>query len=145
MVGKIDFWERFCKNCHKPCCKKGTPTVYPKEKDVLIKLTGKAECFEDHGKYSILKGKPCPFFTKKGKCAIHHIKPLDCRAYPIFIKPIDGSYEWRVDKDCPACDNLPKEFIKYAKKLFLSIPPKLREIDWKVVSSEAGFKTKRLE
>ncbi len=144
-MGKVDFWEKFCKNCNKPCCKKGTPTVYPKEKEKIVKATGGEEYFENHIKYFILRGSPCPFLQKNGKCAIHKIKPLDCKAYPIFIKPLNSSYEWRVDKDCPVCDKLPKEFINYAKKLLLSLPLDLRKIDWKVVSSEAGFKTKKLE
>lgn len=143
-MGKTDFWDRFCKSCDKRCCQKGLPTVYPEEKERIVKATGKEECFEGHEKYFVLLGHPCPFLRRDGKCAIHDLKPLDCRAYPIFIKQKNGSYEWRVDKDCPAHDKLPEGFVKYAKNLLLSLSPELRRVDWRIVSSEAGFKTKRL-
>jgi Fe-S-cluster containining protein len=60
-----------------------------------VEAAGKAGCFEDHEGYSILRGKPCPFLGRDGRCAIHGIKPLDCVAYPIFIKPAGRSHEWR--------------------------------------------------
>jgi Fe-S-cluster containining protein len=144
-MGKVDFWEMFCEQCGKSCCLKGTPAVYPVEKEKIVRTTGKEEYFEDRGSHFVLRGKPCPFLRKDGKCEIHNIKPLDCKAYPVFIKPTNGSYEWRVDKDCPAHKDLPKEFIAYAKRLLLSLQPELRKIDWQIVSSEAGFKTEKLE
>lgn len=138
------FWEEFCKYCDQSCCKKGAVLILPEEKEKIVEAAGKEEYFEDHGTYFILGGEPCTYLEKDGKCSIHDIKSKDCKEYPIFIKPLNGSYEWRVDIECPASDNLPEEFIEDTKKSLLSLTSILRKIDWDI-SSKAGFKTKKLE
>lgn len=118
--------------------------VLPEEKERIVRAAGKEEHFINHGAYFVLTGAPCPFL-RKGKCQIHKIKPLDCKAYPIFIRPRDGYDEWRVDKECPAYNGLSAEFVDFAKELFRSLTPKLKKIDWKIASCEARFKTRKLE
>jgi hypothetical protein len=50
-----------------------------------------------------------------------------------------------VDRDCPASARLPEAFVRRTKRLLLSLTPGLRKVDWKVASSEAGFRTRKLE
>lgn len=136
--------EHFCKRCDKRCCKKGPVLVLPREKDRIVARTGRTDCWQDRGSFFVLIGEPCPFLVK-GRCRIYGIRPADCRAYPIFVRPRRRRRdEWRVDPRCPASAALTADFIRSAQRGLGRLPRHLKEQDWRIASREAGFCTRPL-
>ncbi|MCA1565714.1 MAG: class I SAM-dependent methyltransferase [Acidobacteria bacterium] len=79
-----------------------------------------------------LETEPCSFLTPAGACSIQHIKPLDCRAYPLRAVPqVNGTLSWHIHRACPAVGFLSEKFLEaadhYARLSASRFPPHLYE------------------
>lgn len=108
------------------CCKRReSPLVFPEERNLIVKETGK-DFFKEMNGYYIIPKDPCPYL-ENNRCSIQKIKPLHCRIFPIYLK-WDGKPRLAITTECPAVPKLGKEWMELAieegKKL-LSINPKV--------------------
>jgi len=119
MIAVKKWWEkeplRFeCQpDCFKCCTKPGIvyfDTAAIKNAARITKIS--VERFKkeflklDDGQWvhEVENGKPCSFLTPRG-CAIHHGKPLQCRAYPFWHENMTSKSMWKlVGAFCPGID-----------------------------------------
>lgn len=100
-----------CSKCNFPDCE-GYIWLLPKEADLLFennvpiieinKGIPFIHSFEEaNGKILIDKPKPkCKLRCQDGKCAIHGIRPLVCRMYPVGLETVSGETTVVLHRDC---------------------------------------------
>ena len=94
------------KCCNKPgvvCFDKAAIRNAARITKISIELFKKEFLKFDSGQWvhEVENGKPCSFLTPQG-CAIHHEKPLQCRAYPFWHENMTSKSMWKlVGAFCP--------------------------------------------
>lgn len=135
-----------CVPCKSQCCRYSSPILDRTERDYIVDMTGKdyfVEVETPEGSYFVigrkpdgslrdLETEPCSFLTPAGACSIQHIKPLDCRAYPLRAIPqVNGTLSWHIHRACPAVGFLSEKFLEaadhYARLSASRFPPRLYE------------------
>jgi len=125
-----------CRVCPKEnhCCYRApTIVVLPQEAKLLIERTGRPDLLiaEGDGFFSIKKapGEPCPFLTEERLCGVYHIRPIDCRSWPLTLN-ISANPEEQLLEDlgCPPVQQraLSKGFEKASQVILSKIPEKYR-------------------
>jgi len=122
----------YCKVCPRNCCYIGDVFVLDKEYEKIIERTGRVDVFRKKENYHVLtkkKGEPCPFLEKDGvTCSIQDIKPLDCKAWPVYFG-VNGDIDKNtISKECPANSFLSNKFIEKSKVALEEIPIDLRKV-----------------
>ena len=117
-------------DCFKCCSKPGV--VYMDPKDIrqaakYLNLTVskfKSEfltCQEGLWSIEVEENHPCPFLVDEG-CAIHKVKPTQCRNYPFWKENLESKNHWkRTTLFCPGIGlgrELSASFVRNALKLF---------------------------
>ena len=57
----------------------------------------------------ISRDKLCPFF-RQNRCALHPVRPIDCRSFPVVPKFTNDSVELHLGVNCPCCSLVNTEF-----------------------------------
>lgn len=131
-----------CKPCGSACCLYSSPIVSEDERERIINASGNDLFLRQEtptGAYYVigraadgsLRGidtelnpaaTPCGYLAPDGMCAIHALKPMDCRAYPLRAIPGPGGPlhpDWRLHHACPAAPTLSRVFIGAARSIAL--------------------------
>ena len=70
------------------------PQAFIKRYDLRLELPGRWEM-------EVAEGKPCPFLKPDG-CAIHPVKPKQCRSFPFWPENLASRATWsETARDCP--------------------------------------------
>lgn len=126
---KLENIKNICVKCGAACCKWEGPWVTAKERAKILKA-GFPDYFIEDGKgvyYLKTKRGVCPYLKNK-LCSIQKVKPIDCRAWPVFPKIIKGKRKYFVGM-CPLTPHLSFKDIKKLKKLAEKEPTKLLKLD----------------
>ena len=121
----------YCKSCQCNCCYIGPILILPDEFETIIKKTGRKDVFRQEDEVYILEketGKPCTFLDNDGIiCTIQDIKPIDCKAWPIYFGKNGSIKESSISPNCPAHKFLDINFINNARKELNKIPERLHK------------------
>ena len=118
-MSESDGTYSFCANCPtSACCSKvrpggriDSPILFPGDVRAVERFTGEsADRFsvskngKNHSERLMRTGSQSGcYFYRDGKCAIYHVRPLDCRLFPFdIIEKSDGRLVWIVyTRLCP--------------------------------------------
>ncbi len=122
----------FCKVCRDNCCVLGKVNVTEEEYRKIYEYTGRGDYFlrNEDGVRQIdnEKGKYCRFFDKEKKlCSIQHIKPIECKSYPVYFGEKGSIKNFSIYTGCPAKSFLTEKYVLQAKKELEKIPKQDRE------------------
>jgi Fe-S-cluster containining protein len=121
--------KSFCSDCDRRCC--SAAVVLPDEMKAISRAAGmgffqRRKVFQKRGDYYIIKGTSCPFL-KDGLCSIEHVKPLNCRIFPLALTHQGKDAEWAISPECPSYSKVPREFVERAKELAKPLLDRHRE------------------
>ena len=125
MLSKLSLLP-ICLKCRSQCCRSGSPIIFPKEREKIIKFCSR-DYFEKKSNYYIIPKNPCPYLTKNNLCSIEEVKPLDCTVYPVGPIHKNDKITVGVSQKCPAKFMLPEHFIPLAKKYLNSLTKEQKE------------------
>lgn len=115
----INLWQE-CLSCKDKCCKWSFACPLFVTAQEMSKIGEATSNQEFNKKY------PCAFFDKDELCAIHDIRPVDCRFFPFDVMNIGGNFFWVIwNVNCSILKQ--KNFEPYLQEFETELIPNFQE------------------
>jgi len=115
----INLWQN-CLSCKDKCCKWSVACPLFVTSQEMSKIE-EGNTIEDFN-----KKYPCAFFDKNELCAIHNVRPVDCRFFPFDVMNISGKFFWVIwDVNCLILKQ--KNFEPYLEQFETELIPNFQE------------------
>lgn len=77
------------------------------------------EDFDGRYRVAVPFGGACPFLTPERRCAIHPVKPAQCRTYPFWSDVVRSERTWLAEQ--PFCEGIGRGEIVTAERIVAAV------------------------